>query len=261
VLDGNDLLLAAIVPVVLIGLSWFLLRTEAGMAVRGMAENMDRARLLGIPVNQLSLLLWSIAGGLAALTLVLQTPNNGVPFDVGAGPTLLLPALAAAVASGMSSLAGAFAAGVAVSILDQLVQWNMADERSITSPVLLGVIVVALLVRRKTTSRRWPPTSRRGTRSPRCGACRGRWPGCPRCVPPSWPSRWSSWRSSSGCRSSAPTRRSTSGRSRWSTGSRPCRWWCSPAGAAWSAWARSPSWASAASLPPTSSPTATPTSS
>jgi ABC-type branched-subunit amino acid transport system ATPase component/branched-subunit amino acid ABC-type transport system permease component len=152
-LDGNDLLLAAIVPVVLIGLSWFLLRTEAGMAVRGMAENMDRARLLGIPVNQLSLLLWSIAGGLAALTLVLQTPNSGIPFDVGAGPRLLLPALAAAVVSGMSSLAGAFVAGIAVSVLDQLVQWNMADERAITAPVLFAVIVVALLVRRKTTSR------------------------------------------------------------------------------------------------------------
>src|SRR4030095_2442535 len=90
VLDGNDLLLAAVVPVVLVGLSWFMLRTEAGMAVRGMAENMDRARLLGIPVTKLSLLLWSIAGGLAALTLVLQTPNSGIPFDVGAGPLLLL---------------------------------------------------------------------------------------------------------------------------------------------------------------------------
>jgi ABC-type branched-subunit amino acid transport system ATPase component/ABC-type branched-subunit amino acid transport system permease subunit len=153
ILDGNDLLLAAIVPVVLIGLTWFLLRTEAGMAVRGMAENMDRARLLGIPVNQLSLLLWSIAGGLAALTLVLQTPNKGIPFEVGAGPQLLLPALAAAVISGMTSLAAAFAAGIAVSVLDFLVQWNLPEQRALIMPVLLAVIVVALLLRRGTTSR------------------------------------------------------------------------------------------------------------
>jgi ABC-type branched-subunit amino acid transport system ATPase component/ABC-type branched-subunit amino acid transport system permease subunit len=153
VLNGNDLLLAAVVPVVLIGLSWFMLRTEAGMAVRGMAENMDRARLLGIPVNQLSLLLWSIAGGLAALTLVLQTPNSGIPFDVGAGPLLLLMPLAAAVAGGMTSLSGSFAAGVGIGVLDQLVRWNLEDQRDLIMPVMLGVIVVVLLARRRTTSR------------------------------------------------------------------------------------------------------------
>ena len=86
--------------------------TEAGMAVRGMAENMDRARLLGIPVNRLSMLLWSIAGGLAALTVVLRAPNEGMPLDAAAGPTILLPALAAAVVAGMRSLSGAFVAGV-----------------------------------------------------------------------------------------------------------------------------------------------------
>ena len=80
--------------------------TEAGMAVRGMAENMDRARLLGIPVNQLSLLLWSVAGGLAALTVVLRAPTEGVPLTAVAGPTVLLPALAAAVIVGMRSMSG-----------------------------------------------------------------------------------------------------------------------------------------------------------
>ena len=88
---GNDLLLLAVVPIVLAALTWFLLRTDAGMAVRGMAENMDRARLLGIPVNQLSLLLWSVAGGLAALTVVLRAPTEGVPLTAVAGPTVLLP--------------------------------------------------------------------------------------------------------------------------------------------------------------------------
>ena len=64
-------------PLVLVALVWFLQRTDAGIAVRGMAENIDRARLLGIPVNQLSMLLWSIAGGLAALTVVLQGTQPG----------------------------------------------------------------------------------------------------------------------------------------------------------------------------------------
>jgi ABC-type branched-subunit amino acid transport system ATPase component/ABC-type branched-subunit amino acid transport system permease subunit len=146
--NGNDLVLLAVVPVVLVGLTWFLLRTEAGMAVRGMAENMDRARLLGIPVNRLSLLLWSLAGGLAALTVVVQAPNSGNPFDIAAGPTILLPALAAAVVSGMSSLSRAFTVGVFLGAIDQIVQANV-EKRALTSVVFLGVIVVALLVQRR----------------------------------------------------------------------------------------------------------------
>jgi ABC-type branched-subunit amino acid transport system ATPase component/ABC-type branched-subunit amino acid transport system permease subunit len=150
--DGNDLLLLAVVPIVLAALSWFLLRSEAGMAVRGMAENMDRARLLGIPVNQLSLLLWSVAGGLAALTVVLRAPTAGVPFTAAAGPTVLLPALAAAVIVGLRSMSWAFVAGVGLGIVDQLVRWNADSDASIPV-VLLGIIVVALLLQRRSGHR------------------------------------------------------------------------------------------------------------
>jgi ABC-type branched-subunit amino acid transport system ATPase component/ABC-type branched-subunit amino acid transport system permease subunit len=149
---GNDLLLLAVVPIVLLILTWFLLRSEAGMAVRGMAENMDRARLLGIPVNQLSMLLWSTAGGLAALTVVLRAPSEGVQLTVAAGPTVLLPALAAAVVVGMRSLAGAFVAGVGLGVVNQLVLWN-SDRDAPTPVVLLVIIVVALLLQRRSRHR------------------------------------------------------------------------------------------------------------
>ena len=42
--NGNDLLIAIVVPVVLVALGWFLLRTDAGVAVRSVADNSDRAR-------------------------------------------------------------------------------------------------------------------------------------------------------------------------------------------------------------------------
>ncbi len=151
-ISGNDLLLVAVVPLVLAALSWFLLRTDAGIALRAIAENIDRARLLGIPAHRLSLLLWTIVGGLAALTIVLKAPSEGLSLDVVAGPAILLPALAAAVASGMSSLPRAFAAGVGLGVLDQLVRWNV-DRQSTTSLVLLGVIVVALLVKRRPSTK------------------------------------------------------------------------------------------------------------
>src|SRR5207248_1352891 len=93
ILTGSHLLIVAAVPVVIAGLAWFLLRTDAGVAVRAAAENAERALLLGIPIRRLSTLVWMAAGGLSALTFVLKAPFQGVTPEVIIGPGLLLGAL------------------------------------------------------------------------------------------------------------------------------------------------------------------------
>jgi branched-subunit amino acid ABC-type transport system permease component len=114
-----------VVPAVIAFLAWFLLRTDAGVAVRAAAENNDRALLLGIPVRRLATVVWLIAGGLAALTYMLQAPFEGVKPGLSAnGPTVLLPLLAAAVVARMESLPVAFGAGVGLGIMEQVVRWN-----------------------------------------------------------------------------------------------------------------------------------------
>ena len=150
--NGNHWLLVAVVPLIIGGLGWFLLRHRAGIAVRGMAENMQRARLLGIPVNKLSLLLWAVAGGVAGLAVILQAPEMGTSLDAVVGPTLLLPPLAAAVIARMSSLSVAFIAGVGMGVMDQLVKWNYPNKRELTYVFFLGVILLALLLQRRSTS-------------------------------------------------------------------------------------------------------------
>src|SRR4051812_46996216 len=95
---GDEMMIIAIVPLVIMFLAWFLLRTDAGIGVRAAAENVDRAPLLGIPVRRLSTYVWLIAGGLASLTYMLQAPFAGVkPGVASQGPTVLLPILAVAV--------------------------------------------------------------------------------------------------------------------------------------------------------------------
>jgi ABC-type branched-subunit amino acid transport system ATPase component/ABC-type branched-subunit amino acid transport system permease subunit len=161
VIDGNDLLLLAFVPVVLGLLSWFLLRTDSGVAVRGIAENAERARLIGIPVDSLSTLVWGIACLLAAGATMLTAPNQGLALNVASGPTLLLPALAAAVIAGMEDLETAFIAGIGLGLLDKLVIWNVGsggvdellkswgiDANGLTSVLYLVVILVALTLRK-----------------------------------------------------------------------------------------------------------------
>jgi branched-chain amino acid transport system permease protein len=152
IITGDHLLIVAVVPVVIAALAWFLLRTDNGVAVRAAAENGDRALMLGIPVRRLSTLVWAIAGGLSALTFMLQGPFHGATPDVLGGPTLLLPALAAAVIARMESLPLAFAGGVGLGILEQLVLWN-SNTASAADVAFLFVILVALMLQRQTLSR------------------------------------------------------------------------------------------------------------
>ncbi|HEU5084130.1 MAG TPA: ABC transporter permease [Acidimicrobiales bacterium] len=153
-MTGDEILIIAVVPGVIAGLAWFLLRTDAGVAIRAAAENEDRALLLGIPVYKLGRIVWMIAGGLAALTYVLQAPSAGVsPSVVSAGPAVLLPALAAAVVARLESLPMAFAAGIGLGMVDQLVRWNGTGTPSITTMFFLAVILIALLLQRASLSR------------------------------------------------------------------------------------------------------------
>jgi len=146
IFTGDHVLILAVVPLVIATLVWFLGRTDAGIAMRAAAENLDRARLLGIPVAKLSTLVWVVGGGLSALTYVLTVPSKGAVPTGLAGPGLLLPALAAAVLARMESLPVAFFAAAGLGALEQLVFWS-GNVPSAADVVFLLVILGGLLFR------------------------------------------------------------------------------------------------------------------
>ncbi|MDP1862269.1 MAG: ABC transporter permease, partial [Gemmatimonadaceae bacterium] len=149
---GHIFIIAAVPPIIA-ALSWFLLRTDVGVAVRAAAQNKERALLLGIPIHRLKTIVWIIAGGLGALTIILQAPFSGTASNPLTAPiTVLLPALAAAVIARMESLPVAFAAGIGLGILDQLVRWNV-PKASAADLAFLLVILGALLLQSGRLSR------------------------------------------------------------------------------------------------------------
>lgn len=145
VITGNHLLTVAVVPVVVGMLAWFLRRSLAGTAIRAASENTDRARLLGVPVRNLTTAVWAIAGALAALTFVLQAPIKGAEPSATAGPAVLLTALAAAIVARMESLPVAFLTAVALGVMQGLVRWN-TNTPSLVDVAVLVVILAALLL-------------------------------------------------------------------------------------------------------------------
>lgn len=149
---GHIMIMGA-VPPILAALSWFLLRTDAGVAVRAAAQNKERAQLLGIPIDRLRTIVWVVAGGLAALTIILQAPFAGTASNPLTAPiTVLLPALAAAVIARMESLPIAFGAGIGLGVLEQLVRWN-TTKASAADLAFLAVILAALLLQSGKLSR------------------------------------------------------------------------------------------------------------
>jgi branched-chain amino acid transport system permease protein len=152
VFTGDHLVIICAVPPIIAALAWFMLRTNIGIAVRAAADNADRALLYGIPIRQLSTIVWTVAGGIAGLTFILKAPFAGSTATILSPETLLLPALAAAVVARMESLPVAFFAGVGLEILSQLTFWNTHRD-SVSSVSFLFVILFALILQRSRTSR------------------------------------------------------------------------------------------------------------
>jgi branched-chain amino acid transport system permease protein len=150
VFNGNYVLAIVVVPIVLLGLAWFLRYTHYGVAIRAAADNGDRARLLGVPVRRLSTLIWTITGVLSALAVLLRVPIIGFSsFDSvsSGGLPLLLQTLTAAVIGSMTSLPVTVVAAVGIGIADQLSAWSFRDATYVDA-ALLGVILVVLLAKR-----------------------------------------------------------------------------------------------------------------
>lgn len=149
---GDHLLMLGVAPIVLAGLGWFLLRTDAGRAVRAAAENQDRALLLGVPVRRLQTIVWALAGGLATVTFITKAPFTGVVPSALVGATTILPGLAVAVIARFQSLPTALVGGIGLGIAEWTIRWNVSAE-SIFDVTFLVVILVVLLLRRETASR------------------------------------------------------------------------------------------------------------
>lgn len=147
-----DILILFVVPALAVGLAAFLRLSPYGQAIRAASENPDAARLAGISVKRMSTLVWVIAAVLSAVTAVLLAPKSPV-FALGSlGPSLLVRALGAALIARMVNLPVAFAAGIGLGVLEQVV-FTSFSEGGITDLVVFLVVMVALLIRARELGR------------------------------------------------------------------------------------------------------------
>lgn len=147
-LRSDQLVVCIAVPVLALGLTWFLSRTLIGTAIRGAASNPEASRLMGINVRMLSTLVWLIAGGLSAAAAMIVRPLEGMPVNAGAGSLdarLLTVALAAALVARMKSMPIAILAGVVLGVIERILLVNMPGTPGAMSGVVLLVVLIAAL--------------------------------------------------------------------------------------------------------------------
>lgn len=138
-----------VVIIALLAVNAFFRMTRAGVAVRAMAENSERAALLGISVGGLSSIVWAIAGALSGATISLTGMMTVPGVAVGFAPGVLFMALAAAVIGRMEKLSVTVLASVVISVVSQSAIWSLPRDVGLVNFGVFLAVGIALLVQRR----------------------------------------------------------------------------------------------------------------
>lgn len=159
-LQGQHFVAIAFVPAAMMGLAYLLNRSPYGVAIRAAASNRDSTRLAGISTRRISTLVWVLAGVLATGAVVISNPIRGVLVggsfaagsSVGLGPSLLLRALAAALAGRLTSLPITLAAAVGIGVTEAVLLVNVSSPRLMDFVLFVVILVLVLVLARRVPS-------------------------------------------------------------------------------------------------------------
>lgn len=142
-LPYQSMAMAVVSILLMAGLGLFLARTRWGMAIRAVAQDLDAARLMGVPVGKLYPLTMGLASALAGIAGVFL---GGLYFAYPqAGDLPLLEALIVVIFGGLGSLPGTVYAAYAIGLIQATAEVIVGTTWSL--PILYGVILLVLIVR------------------------------------------------------------------------------------------------------------------
>jgi branched-chain amino acid transport system permease protein len=139
----DQIALAAVTAMLVVGLHLFLTRTQMGRAMRGVRENPDLAAVSGIDVAAVIRATWVIGASLAAIAGVLM--GLTIQLRPSIGFDLLLPLFSAAILGGIGSVYGAVLGGLVIGIAESLAVLLVGPEYR--AAIAFGVLFLILLVR------------------------------------------------------------------------------------------------------------------
>ncbi len=137
----KNLVMDVVAIVVLVAVSLALTKTRLGKATRAVSTNPALAAASGISVDAIIRLVWTIGGGLAALSGVMLALFQGVNYQMGF--QILLLVFAAVTLGGLGTAFGALVGSLVVGLATQLsTLWIPTELKNVGALVVLIVIIL-----------------------------------------------------------------------------------------------------------------------
>ncbi len=115
--NKEDLYAAVIAAALVILLTLFFQYTGTGRALRAVADDHQAAQSIGIPLNRVWVIVWSVAGFTALVAGIIWGSKLGVQFSLS---TLALKALPVVILGGLTSVPGAIIGGLLLGVGEKL---------------------------------------------------------------------------------------------------------------------------------------------
>jgi branched-chain amino acid transport system permease protein len=117
--NQEDLVAALIAATLVAALASFFQFTGTGRALRAVADDHQAAQSIGIPLNRIWVIVWSVAGIVALVAGVIWGSKLGVQFSLS---VLALKALPLVILGGLTSVPGAIIGGLILGVGEKLAE-------------------------------------------------------------------------------------------------------------------------------------------
>ena len=113
----EDVIAAIIAAILVAALALFFQKTATGRALRAVADDHQAAQSVGIPLNRIWVIVWSVAGLVALVAGVIWGSKLGVQFSLS---QVALKALPVVILGGFTSIPGAIVGGLIIGLGEKL---------------------------------------------------------------------------------------------------------------------------------------------
>jgi branched-chain amino acid transport system permease protein len=127
-----------------IGFWYFLYHHKQGRAFRAIAQDVEKARLLGIPIGRTGVYSFAIAGILAGVSGLFLAMILGSASAV-LGDSLAIKAIIVALLGGLGNLKGGVVTGLSIGLVESLAMGYIPGLW--TQAVVFGVVMVLIIIR------------------------------------------------------------------------------------------------------------------
>ncbi|HSV55101.1 MAG TPA: branched-chain amino acid ABC transporter permease [Burkholderiaceae bacterium] len=118
-INKEDMFAAVIAAALVAALAAFFQYTGTGRALRAVADDHQAAQSIGIPLNRIWVIVWSVAGFVALVAGMIWGSKLGVQFSLS---VLALKALPLVILGGLTSVPGAIVGGLILGVGEKLAE-------------------------------------------------------------------------------------------------------------------------------------------